>query len=153
MATPRKKPEDLQKAGRPVEAIPQELADSVICWIRTGQTLAEWGRTPGNPSRQTIYDWCDKDPEFAVRFGRAREVGFDAIADDTLRIVDTSPERVDTQFGDKVDAGHVQWQKNRVEQRMKLLAKWDPRRYGDKIEHEHKGGITVTMSKDDLSVV
>jgi hypothetical protein len=28
----------------------------------------------------------------------------------------------------------VSWQKNRVWARLQLLAKWDPKRYGDKLE-------------------
>jgi hypothetical protein len=28
----------------------------------------------------------------------------------------------------------VQWAKNRVELRLKLLAKWNPKRYGDKVQ-------------------
>ena len=31
-----------------------------------------------------------------------------------------------------MDSAFVQWQKNRVELRLKLLAKWNPRKYGDK---------------------
>ena len=31
----------------------------------------------------------------------------------------------------------MSWLKNRVEQRLKLLAKWDPKRYGDRMNVEH----------------
>jgi hypothetical protein len=35
--------------------------------------------------------------------------------------------------GVRYDSAYVQWQKNRVEQRLKLLAKWNPKRYGDRV--------------------
>lgn len=84
------------------------------------------------PGYRTVYDWKDSNPVFAANIARARDEGFDAIAADSLAIVDTKPERCATAEGDKVDSGHVAWLKNRAEQRLKLLAKWDPKRYGEK---------------------
>ena len=78
------------------------------------------------PAVRTVSDWKAAHADFAAAFAHAREDGFDQIAADTLEIIDTKPERTDTAEGDKVDPGHVAWMKNRVEQRMKLLAKWDP---------------------------
>ncbi|MGI9141990.1 MAG: hypothetical protein ACR2IJ_02260, partial [Fluviibacter sp.] len=62
-------------------------------------------------------------------FSRARELGTDAIAEDAIAILDQIPERID---GGRMDSAFVQWQKNRVEMRLKLLAKWNPRKYGDR---------------------
>lgn len=81
----------------------------------------------------TWYDWERADPELFAAIARAREAGEEIILADTMSIVDTEPERTPTEHGDKVDAGHVQWLKNRAEQRMKLLAKWNPRKWGDKV--------------------
>lgn len=58
-------------------------------------------------------------------------------------MIDEAPARCETQFGDKVDPGHVQWQKNRVEQRLKLLAKWSPKKYGERIEIDGKLDVGV----------
>ncbi len=67
---------------------------------------------------------------------RAREVGADAIADETLAIVDAAPERImnESGTGSRVDPGYVAYTKARVEQRMKLLAKWNPKGYGDRLD-------------------
>lgn len=86
-------------------------------------------RSEGMPGYRTVYDWRDANQSFAASIVRARDEGVDAITADTLLIVDTTPERTNTDHGDKVDAGHVAWLKNRAEQRLKLLAKWDPKRY------------------------
>lgn len=84
-------------------------------------------------------DWKAAHPEFSADFGRAREDGFDALAEETLQIADDDsrdwePVRTDGVItGIKVDGEHVQRSKLRIETRLKLLAKWDPRRYGDKV--------------------
>lgn len=86
------------------------------------------------PSWQRIYEWVAIDDVFAGRIARSRELGADAIAEQTLDILDEPPERTNTEHGDKVDSGYVAWQKNRAEQRLKLLAKWFPKKYGDRQE-------------------
>lgn len=60
-----------------------------------------------------------------------------------MAIVDQIPERTLTEHGDKVDPGHVAWLKNRAEQRLKLLAKWSPKRYGDRQQIEHSGKVSL----------
>ena len=61
------------------------------------------------------------------------------------------PERTGTPFGDKVDAGYVVWQKNRAEQRLKLLAKWSPKKYGDRQQVELAGNLAVNnMTEDEI---
>jgi hypothetical protein len=89
-------------------------------------------------SFSTVYLWCDKDEDFAQRFARAREIGHDVIAEECLEIIDTEAEMAETtsQSGGSShrDSAHVSWMKNRVEMRLKLLAKWNPKKYGDKVD-------------------
>lgn len=119
-------------AGRP-STFTQAVADAICLRIGDGEPLRQICRDEAMPAWRTVYGWLQQDQEFSARFARAREIGFDAIAEDTIEMVDEAPERTSTAFGDKVDAGYVAWQKNRVEQRLKLLAKWSPKRYGDKL--------------------
>lgn len=117
----------------------QELFDEICARLSKGEPLAQICRDEGMPIAGTVRDWCDKDERLAIAYARARDEGFDAIALDALRIVDEEPERYATELGARIDPGSVQWAKNRSEQRLKLLAKWDPKRYGDKITQEHTG--------------
>lgn len=118
--------------GRPDE-YDQALFDELIERLSSGEPLAAICRDDRMPSLRTAYRWKERNDENSARFAHARDDGFDAIAADTLTIVDMPPERILTEQGDKIDPGYVGWQKNRVEQRLKLLAKWDPKRYGDKL--------------------
>ena len=135
------------KGGRPPEAVPADIAEEIIEWISIGQTLREYCRQEGKPSWRSVYRWMEKDKEFAARIAHARELGHDAIAEETLEIIDTEPEFAESwsQFGGSKhrDSAHATWLKNRVEQRMKLLAKWNPKKYGDKVGVEHSGSIAL----------
>lgn len=116
-----------------------EILDEICERLTNGEPLRAVCRDEHMPSWRTVYDWINADKDFAARIEHARQMGADAIADDIITMLDEPPERTGTQFGDKVDGGHVQWQKNRVEQRLKLLAKWHPKKYGDKTAMELTG--------------
>lgn len=107
-------------------------ADAVCEHISSGKTLADYLRqSPNMPSVETFYDWLDADDAFRARYHEARERGADMIAMQALEIIDTEAEIVE---GKHRDSAHVMWLKNRAELRLKLLAKWHPKRYGDKID-------------------
>jgi hypothetical protein len=125
---------------------PKSFKDEICDRISRGETLRSICRIEGFPAWQTVYDWIRDDEEFAKRIASARETGYDAIAEETVDILDTPPERILTEQGDRVDPGYVQWQKNRAEQRLKLLAKWSPKKYGDKIGVEHSGTVELASA-------
>ena len=123
-----------------------EIVDDVIARISKGETLAAICRTPGYPATRTFYDWVEGDEELSARFARARKVGFDAIAEEALDIADGDPGTTPT---GTVDGAEVMNRKLRIETRLKLLAKWDPKRYGDKLElaGDAKAPLTVQVVK------
>lgn len=143
------------KPGRPPEQVDQTIVQEILDWIEDGRTLREFCRQPGKPTFKTIYRWMEKDEDFRTRFVRARDVGEDAIAQDTLHLIDQQPDRIVSDSGmSKIDPGWVQYQRNRVEQRMKLLAVWNPRKFGAKVDLTTEGkqvglNITIDMSDDE----
>jgi len=134
-----------RKPGRPPEPVPQKHIDEICAWVADGKTLRSYCRQEGAPAWQTVYGWLEKDEEFLRRFARAREMGQDAIAEDTIELIDTQPEYATSEGGSRVDSGFVQWKKNQVEQRMKLLAKWNPKKYGDRVGVDHQGGVQLNV--------
>ena len=86
------------------------------------------------PSVVTVWRWEKADAEFAKRIAHARDAGHDVIAADALRIADELPEMAVTEGGARRDAAYVSWQKNRIWARLELLKKWDPKRYGERLE-------------------
>jgi hypothetical protein len=136
-----------KKIGRPPEAVPQDKAQAICEWIALGNTLRQWCRDNGI-HYSTVYLWMEKDKDFAQRFAHARDVGHDSIADECLEIIDTFPMSTAGE-NSRIDAGHVAWLRNRAEYRIKLLAKWNPKKYGDKTMTEVTGADGGAIQIDD----
>lgn len=115
------------------------ITTAILDRLSKGEPLAQICRDEGMPDSSTWRDWCAADEALGIAYARARDEGFDAIALDSLQIMDAQPERYMTELGERIDPASVAWAKSRAEQRLKLLAKWDPKRYGDKITQEHTG--------------
>jgi len=124
-----------------------ELADAIVEWIAEGKTLREFCRQDGMPSHMSVYRWMEADKDFAFRFAHARVEGEELIGQECLAIADTPLEGVET----KVDGngtviemkrsdmlGH---RKLQIETRLKLLAKWNPKKWGDKVDLNHSGKV------------
>lgn len=131
-----------------------EIEEEILRRIGEGEPLRAICRSDGMPAWRTVYDWMEADADLAARFARARVTGFDAIAEDCLVIANT-PElgvirtvKPDGAIEERQEdmLGH---RKLQIETRLKLLAKWDPKRYGEKIEHEHKGAVTLQLTATD----
>lgn len=116
----------------PKSAYTPESAAVICDRLACGETLSEICRDPTMPGRKTVYDWLDAQPAFAEAYKLARDKGFDAIAEDALRIANTPVSFVVTEdserFGQKTKRGDaVDHRKLQVWTRLQLLAKWSPR--------------------------
>lgn len=147
---------------RPIVPTPSvqtpELIETVLERLSLGDTLAAICKDVG-VTRQTWCKWVRQDEELRLAHASARDLGADAIAEEVLAIVDAEPERVTTydERGNpnatRIDAGHVQWIKNRAELRLKLLAKWSPAKYGDKMALTGADGESpVQIETSDSSI-
>ncbi len=107
-----------------------EIIDKIVEQLREGEPLAAICRQPGMPSPDAVARWCEADEGAARAIARARELGEDAIALDILRISDgLSPVPGVPQ--------ESQRDKLRVDTRLKLLAKFNPKRWGDSTQIKH----------------
>lgn len=113
----------------------ERIIGEIVDKLAKGGAMAAILRDGENmPNIQTVWEWMNANPETGRRITQAREDGGDHIANECLAIADEKP----------ADMVAVQHQKLRVETRLKLLSKWHPKRYGDKLELS--GEITVTES-------
>lgn len=139
---------------------PEERAkaiETVIAGLRKGTPLTVLCSAEGMPHPSTWRDWCDADETLAIAYARARDDGFDAIAAEGLAILDEEPERVVVTTGEertetRIDSAAVAWAKNRFEGRMKLLAKWDPKRYGDATTVKHADADGGQLPMDEVGI-
>lgn len=122
-----------------------EVIERIMEGLSNGTPLRELCRQDGMPAWRTVYDWLEADKALAARFAHARDLGFDAIAEEALEIADDGTNdwmarrRQDGTVEDVVNAEHIARSKLRIETRLKLLAKWSPKKYGDKQQLEHTG--------------
>jgi len=126
--------EAAKKVGRPTKRTP-EVVKEICDRLSNGEPLRAICRDSHIPNWDTVYDWMARDEGFALLVAQARENGVEAIAQDTLAMIDAEPRYIeDGKGGTRIDAGYVQWLKLRTEQRMKLLACWSPNRYGNRVQ-------------------
>lgn len=151
--THKPKPMKPPRKSRFSERMP-EVKKSIIDRISAGEPLRAICREDGYPSAQVVYDWIEKDEEFALRFARARDIGADAIAEECLRIADSplTGEETEVDADGKVvkvkRADMLGHRKLQIETRLKLLAKWNPKKYGERIDHTSSdGSMTPTRFK------
>jgi hypothetical protein len=97
----------------------------------------------GMPSWRTVYNWVVEKPDFASRLAHARDIGYDALAEEALEIANTphlgQKKVFSSGAGEDEDSmtvteddmlGH---RKLQIETRLKLLACWNPKKYGNKV--------------------
>ena len=117
--------------GRPSLKSP-ELIEKICERLARGEPLAAICRDDGMPAPRTVREWAETDKTISAAIAHAREDGHDAIALQALSIAD---ERDEDPASRRV----------MVETRLKLLAKWDPKRYGDKIGIGQADGMEPTQ--------
>ncbi|WP_108270326.1 terminase [Stenotrophomonas maltophilia] len=141
-----------------------KLLQEITERLSQGEPLAQICRDEGMPAARTVREWQQTDESVSAAIARAREEGFDAIAAECLRIADTplpgkiekrellgvvkhkdedgkeqsvalpEAELVVTEERTEDMLGH---RKLQIETRLKLLAKWDPKRYGERLAVDH----------------
>jgi hypothetical protein len=128
--------------GRPSKYTP-ELVDEICERLSNGEPLAQICRDEHMPGVQTVYDWINGREDVSVAIARAREVGEEVIAAECLTIADTPQDGVEVTTSEKGISekrgdmlGH---RKLQIETRLKLLAKWNPKKWGEKIDHTSGG--------------
>jgi len=116
-------------------SLSQTDRESLLTWLTDGNTLADWIRGPGSHmARCTVYAKVARDPELTEAFKISRQVGADAIADKIQDDMYAEPERVTDQLGvTRIDSAYVALLKARAEIMLKLLAKWNSGKYGEKV--------------------
>ena len=158
MATAKK------KMGRPpgdtLYPNKEKLKEQIVIWLSEGKTLSDFCKQTASPSYPTIFRWLDEDGQFAIDYARARDVGFEILAEEALHIADNMHvgRKVVTHSGGDEDddamtvteedmLGH---RKLQIDTRMRLLKAWHPKKYGDKtiLAGDDKAPVVVEVSFD-----
>lgn len=118
--------------GRP-STMTNEIAETICEQLASGKSLRAICREL-KLSESTVRYWLREDSTIFAQSARAKDLGYDALADECLEIADDPDIKPD----DK---------RIRIDTRIRLLGKWS-QRYSDKTETKHSGEVT---SRHDLS--
>jgi len=145
-------PDTPKKTGRPSKYTP-ELAAEMCERLSNGEPLRQICRDDRMPHWTQMYEWIARDPDLSLQVARAREAGYDAMAEELIEISDTLHFGETQVMGDKNStttvADMLGHRKLRIETRLKLLACWNPAKYGTKVQ---LGGDPKNPLKVEASV-
>ena len=143
-STKKKKPK--KPPGRP-SRFTDAVFEEICIRLSKGEPMAKICRDERMPAVSTVTLWMEKNKMVSGSIARARVEGFDALAAECLEIADeTSNDVLVMETGDRPNTEYIQRSKLRIETRLKLLSKWDPKRYGDKLDVEHSGSVEIEVS-------
>lgn len=151
-----------KKTGRPLGDTlypnKERIKEQIVAWLAEGKTLRDFCRQEQMPSYPTIFAWLDQDKQFSIDYARAREVGFEILAEEALHIADNTRmgRKIVTNSGGDDDVmtvteedmlGH---RKLQIDTRMRLLKAWHPKKYGDRtvVAGDDEAPLAVEVSFD-----
>ena len=107
--------------------------------LAQGEPLERICRTlPGAPTTRTVRRWIAENPTVSSEVAHARELGYDAIA---WRLRDVARN-----VADAGATGDTQRDRLIVETDLKLLACWDSKRYGAKVQQDVDLTVRVSIA-------
>jgi hypothetical protein len=122
-----------------------ELFDEICNRLSSGESLRAICKDDDMPVQGTIYRWLDESEDLQERYARARTAQADTIFDECLAIADQYDEAADKGEG---GVEHIQRARLRIDTRKWMAGKLRPSRYGEKLDLNHSGGVTVTLESD-----
>lgn len=116
-------------------------AQLIAEYVSGGETLVDACRVLGVPM-STTYDRIKRSPRFAEMMNLARDCGYDVIASNLRQVV---------RGVEGFSSGDVKRDRLIAETDTKLLAKWHPHKYGEKLQIESKSAnVAIPVGNDPV---
>ena len=100
------------------------------------------------PTAKTFWKWMETDEDLRERYARAKSAQLEVLADQLVDLADQ--DRVCEKVTIKADGSRevvildqVERTRVQIDTRKWLLAKLNPKKYGDKIQQEHSGEVGI----------
>lgn len=137
--------------GRP-SSYKLETAQAICDLLAEGIPLHQICKREGMPCESTVRAWnLDDVGGFSAMYARARQLGYERLAEEILDISDDSSGDVmiDKDGNELTDHERIARSKLRVDSRKWLLSKMLPKTFGDRLAHTGAdGGSLVVTIKD-----
>lgn len=135
-----------KKTGRP-HGYTEEKALEICELVADGHSINKISKMPDMPARSTILKWFRDVPGFSDMYMRAKEIGFEVLADEIIDIADAV---------ENIDKDECRRHQLMIETRKWLLAKLQPRKYGERVTQEIVGNreeapVQVEVTKEEIA--
>jgi len=144
--------------GRPTDYTP-ELAAQICELLSQGKSLRSVCREDSMPCAASVFLWLRKYPEFSEQYAKAKEESADALVEDILDIADDGSndwmEQKDKEGaleGWRQNGEALQRSRLRVDTRKWIASKLKAKKYGDKLDVEHSGKLSIEQLVADSLV-
>jgi hypothetical protein len=99
------------------------------------------------PAQSTVFKWLSENSKFSEQYAHAREAQADTLADELIDISDDSSRDTykDSDGIERVDHDHINRSRLRVDTRKWIASKLKPKKYGEKIDAQVAGNLTLTV--------
>lgn len=109
----------------------QEVFDEICEQIADGKSLRDICKSDNMPNKSTVFRWLAQDEKLRDQYALAREEQGESHADEIVAIAD------------KATPEDVQVAKLRIDARKWTASKLTPKKYGDKLDLNHSGGVKI----------
>jgi hypothetical protein len=125
----------------------ETIATAICQEISSGRSLRSICAQDDMPAQSTVFLWLAKHAEFSEKYARAREAQADAMLEEILEIADDgkSDKYLDGEGNERTDQDVIARSRLRVDARKWAMSKMAPKKYGDKLDLNHAGGVTVQL--------
>lgn len=142
----------MAKMGRPT-LYNQEIADLICEKIIEGESLRNICKADDMPNCSTVFRWMISHDDFCKQYDKAKVEQAEMLADEIISIADEEHTVIKSQEGKDIevtyDSTAVARNRLRVDARKWVASKLKPKKYGDKIDHEVTGSVTLVLDNND----
>jgi len=130
------------------------VANEILTRISNGEPLTKICRDKHMPCVDTVFEWEKTKEGFSDKVTRARESSADHYSYEIIEIADEKPTHEvpdpDGGVSVRVDPAGIQRNRLRIDTRIKLMQMLKRKSYGDKVQAEISGELTVKRVVSDL---
>lgn len=129
----------------------QKTADAICERLANGESLRGICASDGMPAQPTVFRWLAGNEEFRKQYAHARELQADTLFDEIIDIADDGHnDWMERNYGEEkrwVENGEAMRRSAlRIDARKWTAAKLRPKKYGEKLDVEHSGDLTINVT-------
>lgn len=133
---------------------------AILTRIVEGESVRSIARDPEMPAMSTIFKELAENAAFSEQYARACEMRADAMFEEMFEIADDGQNdwmvvngQGEDNSGWRVNGEHVQRSRLRVDTRKWALARMNPKKYGEKLDLNHGGGVDLRVTALDVNII